>query len=129
MNERTNANEVPKEIEHTVSVGYSGTQRKVRFRGIELCWTTTHWHSGPNSTRWHEYTLYEVRDQDGRPAYRVLDEYITRWEGERGHSKLSAVLSASELGKQYPVIANQAVKEGYLKPEDVSSEASDGVEE
>jgi hypothetical protein len=129
MNERTNANEVPKEIEHIVSVGYSGAERMVRFQGIQLCRTSTYWHSGPNNSRWHEYTLYEVQGKDDGPAYRVLDEYVTRWENENGHSKLSAVLSAKELGKKYPEIANQAVEEGYLTPGDVSSEASDGVEE
>ena len=126
MNE-TNETNVPEEekmSEYFAMVGYSGSERRVRFRAIELCEASTHTVNGENQNRWHNYTLYETPR-----GYRVFDQYITQWQGESGHQTLSRVMPASELVAEYPVIVNEAVRKGILAATLVTVDASDGNEE
>jgi len=87
-----------------VRVGYVGDldeTKPVQFAGRELCTLSNHSHQGENQNKWHEWTLYEVKN-----GYRVFDEYHSNWEGESNHYKISGVLDPLGVSKDYPAIAN-----------------------
>lgn len=121
----TNEMSAPREMNTwVVRVGYDGSERRIRFRGIELCEASTHTVQGGNQNRWHEYTLYQTAR-----GYRIYDQYITQWQGESGHRTLSGVLGANAIASDYPALANEAVRLGVLSADDVTTDASDDVEE
>ena len=126
-----------------VKVGYSGEEQRVKFRGKKIAEATNKSYQGPNQNRWHNWYLYEVSnaiesmapDNDGkvsvdaRPAkYRVLDSYHTCWQGESGHKKLSAALTAEQVVRRYPTVVNQAIEDRALDPDDFTIPASDEEE-
>lgn len=92
---KTNASDFSRIV---VEVGYDDEARKVRFLGAEIAERSNKSHQGPNSNRWHVWTLYELPDN----KYRVLDQYYTCWQGESGHNTLSATMDAKETVRKYP---------------------------
>jgi len=101
MSELSEMNEMKKIM---VRVGYIGDldeTKPVRFAGRELCTLSNYSHQGENQNRWHEWTLYEVKN-----GYRVYDEFHSNWENESRYHKLSDVLRPKEVSEQYPGIAN-----------------------
>ncbi len=103
-----------------VRVGYGGQTdetRPVRFTGREVGEASNHTHEGENQTRWHEWTLYLVKD-----GYRVYDAYITQWRGESTHYVLSDIITPSEVAKVYPALSNE-----YFDAADVAEDLDEVV--
>lgn len=121
MNE-TNETNVPESgnKEQIVEVGFGNAMRPVIFVGAKLCTADNHAITGPNSGRWHKWTLYRVNG-----GYRVLDEYNTLWEDESDHAGLSRVLSGVEMAQAYPAVAAEAVRMGILAPKDIAEDADE----
>lgn len=119
MNE-TNETSVPESGRQIVYVGFDGARRPIKFVGTKLCNASNHTLSGPNQSRWHEWALYRVKG-----GYRVLDEYVTRWENESGHAGLSRVLNGIEVAQAYPALAAEAVDQGLLAPGDIAEDADE----
>ena len=114
----------------TVGVGYHGKEsdqtRPIRFRGIGLVDATNYSEvfTHPNHTRWHKWVLYKVEN-----GFRVLDEFHSKYKSESNHTGLSAVMkSPAEVSRAFPEAANAAVAGGFWKPEEMVTEASEGVE-
>ncbi len=107
-----------------VKVGFAGEEKTVFFMGRKIAnaWNKTT--NGPNNSRWHEWTLYQVEG-----GFRVLDEYSTLWQGETDHTKLSEILLPAEVAEKYPRIANHAVDEGIFSEQEIASPASEGLED
>jgi len=117
-------------IDITVRVGYHGKEsdqtRPIRFTGMELTNATNYSEvfTHPNHTRWHKWTLYKVEN-----GFRVLDEFFSRYKSESNHTGLSAVLkSPAEVSRMFPEAANAAVANGFWKPEEIVTEASESAE-
>jgi len=130
MNENESKKETNEYKKHMVKVGYSGqvdSRRPIRFMGKKIGSSTNHTHNGPNQNRFHDWTLFEVpAEPDTRDVkkYRVLDEYTTQWQGESDHSTLTRVLTVKEVGKYFPVLANE-----YLDEDDYAEDVDDKPEE
>lgn len=71
-------------------------QKTLRFNGEMLGSSTTQEVQGPGQNRFHNFTVY-LALKTPHSVYVIHDEYVSRWQNERGEAKAIICESAQDV--------------------------------